>query len=115
MALIRDPAEPDVMRRAPRALVLIHPFQAMHCRSEQVGWWRLPPTRLVWGSLATLVLLQWLTVSWGPLARLLGTAPLSAADWLVSAVAVVWPVVLMELVKGWGRRAPLGHVHPTPT
>jgi len=162
MALIRDPAEPDVMRRGPRdpsealvtwrfgwrmlaegallgagvlsaffwtvwqegagpragtlafvALVLIHPFQAMHCRSERVGWWRLPPNRLVWGSLATLVALQWLAVSWSPLARLLATAPLSAGDWLVSAVAVVWPVILMEVVKGWGRRAPLGHPHPT--
>jgi Ca2+-transporting ATPase len=164
MALVRDPAEPDVMHRAPRdpsealvtwrfgwrmlveggvlgagvlsaffwtvwqegagpraatvafvALVLIHPFQAMHCRSERVGWWRLPPNRLVWSSLATLLLLQWLTVSWSPLARLLGTVPLSPDDWLVVTVAVVWPVVLMETVKGWGRQAPLGRVHPTRT
>ena len=96
MALIRDPAEPDVMRRPPRgrqdalvtwrlgrrmlaegallsagvlgaylwtvwqdgpgprattiafvALVLIHPLQALNCRSERVGWWRLPPNGLV--------------------------------------------------------------------
>lgn len=162
MALIRDPAEPDVMRRAPRdpaealvpwtfvrrmlleggllaagvlsgyfwtvrqmgggahantiafvALVLIHPFQAMHCRSERLGWWRLPPNRLVWASLGTLTGLQWLAVSWPPLARLLGTVPLSAGDWLVMAVAVLWPVGLLELVKVWGNGAPMGHASPT--
>ena len=101
MALIRDPAEPDVMHRAPRdqrdalvtwrlgrrmlaegmllsagvlgaylwavwqdgpgarantiafvSLVLIHPLQAMNCRSERLGWWRLPPNGLSWIALA---------------------------------------------------------------
>src|SRR5262249_5336978 len=113
MALIRDPSEPDVMRRPPRdpsealvtwrfgrrmlaegpwlaagvlsaylwviwqagagprattmafmALVLIHPFQAMNCRSEQFGWWRLPSNPLTWIALVTLVGLQWLSISW---------------------------------------------------
>src|SRR5262249_41662789 len=103
IALIRDPAEPDVMRRPPRdprdalvtwpfgqrmlvegallsagvlsaylwvvgqegpglrattvafvALVLIHPFQAMNCRSDRSGWWRLPPNGLSWIALGTL-------------------------------------------------------------
>jgi Ca2+-transporting ATPase len=102
MALIRDPAEPDVTRRPPRdprdalvtwrfgqrmlaegallsagvlgaycwavwregpgprattmafvALVLLHPFQAINCRSDDVGWWRLPPNGLAWGALRT--------------------------------------------------------------
>lgn len=158
MALIRDPTEPDLMRRPPRdprealltwrfggrilgegallaagvlslylwavwqegpgpragtlafvALVLIHPFQAMHCRSDRVGWWRLPPNRLVWASVLVLVGLQWVAVSWQPLARLLGTVPLAGSDWLVLAAAVLWPVLLMEVLKGLGpatRRLP---------
>jgi Ca2+-transporting ATPase len=148
MALIRDPAEPDAMRRPPRdpreplvtwrlggrmllegallaagvstaylwavwqdgpgprantiaflALVLIHPLQALTCRSETVGWWRLPPNRLVWVSLAVLAGVQALTVAWPPLARLLHTAPLEATDWLVVSLAVVWPVALLEAGK----------------
>ena len=152
MALVRDPAEPGVMRRAPRkpgqalvtwrfggrmlaeavllgagvlsayfwavgqegagprantiaflALVLIHPFQAMHCRSDRVGWWRLPSNTLTWIALLTLILAQWAATSWAPLARLLGVVPLSGLDWIVSAVAVVWPVAVLETIKA--RRA----------
>ena len=130
MALIRDPAEPDVMRRPPRdprdalvtwgfgrrmlaegallsagvlgaylwavwqdgpgprastiafvALVLIHPLQAMNCRSDRLGWWRLPPNGLSWAAVAILWAVQWAAVSWAPLAHLLGTVSLSAGDW----------------------------------
>ena len=164
MALIRDPAEPDVMRRPPRdprealltwrfggrilgegallaagvlsvylwavwqegpgpraatlafvALVLIHPFQAMRCRSDRLGWWRLPPNRLLWASLAALVGLQVLATSWRPLARLLGTVPLAGSDWLVLSAAVLWPVLLMEILKGWhgsAARARSDTAHP---
>jgi Ca2+-transporting ATPase len=154
MALIRDPAEPDVMRRPPRdprealvtwrfgqrmlaegamlaagvlsaylwavwqegpgrrattiafvALVLIHPFQAMNCRSDRLGWWRLPPNRLVWMALGALVGAQWVATSWAPLARLLGTIPLSAGDWTALTIAVLWPVLLMEILKGWRSRS----------
>jgi Ca2+-transporting ATPase len=150
MALVRDPAEPDVMRRPPRdprqplvtwsfgarmaaeaaclaagvlsayiwavlregpgprahtlafvALVLIHPMQALHCRSTSRVWWHLPPNRLIWAALATLVLVQWAAVSWHPLAGLLGSTPLGAAHWLAVAVAVAWPVVLLEALKRW--------------
>jgi len=150
LALIRDPAEPDIMRRPPRdpsealitwrfgrrmlaegawlaagvlsaylwviwqagpgprattmafmALVLIHPFQAMNCRSQQFGWWRLPSNALAWIALVTLVGLQWLSISFAPLSRLLGTVPLAPVDWLVLATGVLWPVVGMEIVKAW--------------
>ena len=153
MALIRDPAEPDLMRRTPRdpgealvtwrfgarmlgeaavlaagvlsayfwvvaqegvgprattmaflSLVLIHPFQAMQCRSEWMGWWRLPPNTLAWIALLTLVLAQWMATAWSPLAGLLGVVPLSARDWLVAAVAVLWPVVVLEMVKARRRQ-----------
>jgi magnesium-transporting ATPase (P-type) len=87
------------------ALVLIHPFQAMNCRSQRLGWWRLPSNLLVWIALVTLVGLQWLSVSLAPLSRLLGTVPLAPADWLVLAAGVLWPVAGMEIVKAWGAGA----------
>ena len=71
------------------ALVLIHPFQAMSCRSEHLNWWQLPPNLWVPLSLLALVGLQWLAIEFGPLARLLGTAPLTPADWLVLAFGVL--------------------------
>jgi Ca2+-transporting ATPase len=153
VALIRDPAEPDVMRRPPRdpreplvswrfgrrmlgegallaagvlsgylwavwedgpgprantiafvSLVLVHPFQALACRSETHAWWRLPPNPLAWAALAVLAGVQWLAVSWPPLAALLHTAPLSGTDWLRLTAAVLWPVALLEAIKALGRR-----------
>jgi len=163
MALIRDPAEPDVMRRPPRdpsealvtwrfggrmlaegallaagvlsaylwevwqagpgsrattmafmALVLIHPFQAINCRSERRGWWRLPPNGFTWAALLALVGIQWLSISLPPLARLLGTVPLATGDWVVLAVGVLWPVVVMEVSKSWGAAKSLGRSCPSP-
>jgi Ca2+-transporting ATPase len=157
MALIRDPAEPEIMRRPPRdpaesllgwgfgarilgeggllaagvlsaylwvvwhagvgahastmaftALVLVHPFQAMNCRSDRLGWWELPPNPLIPLSLVALFALQWVAIEWAPLARLLQTAPLGDGDWLVLAVSVLWPVATLEGIKAWRRRAPSG-------
>jgi magnesium-transporting ATPase (P-type) len=85
------------------ALVLVHPFQAMNCRSDRVGWWRLPHNGLAWAALVALVLAQWCATSWPPLARLLGTSPLSGADWMIVAAAVSWPVLLLEATKSLGR------------
>ena len=148
MALIRDPAEPDIMRRPPRdprdalvtwrfgrrmlaegallsagvlgaylcavwqdgpgprastvafvALVLIHPLQAMNCRSDRLGWWRLPPNGLSWTALVVLWAVQWAAVSWTPLAQLLGTASLSAGDWGLVTLWIVCPVLLLEALK----------------
>jgi len=162
LALIRDPADPDVMQRPPRdpaealvtwrfgarilgegallaagvlgtylwvvwnegpgapastmafvALVLIHPFQAMNCRSARLNWWQLAPNPWVPLSLMALLALQWMAIELGPLARLLGTAPLTRADWLVLAFGVLWPVALMEALKAWGRCTSLGLPHPT--
>jgi magnesium-transporting ATPase (P-type) len=94
------------------ALVLIHPFQAMNCGSQQFGWWRLPSNPLIWVALATLVGLQWLSISLSPLSRLLGTVPLAPVDWLVLASGVLWPVVSMEFVKGRGGSKAVGRRRP---
>jgi P-type Ca2+ transporter type 2C len=148
VALIRDPAEPDIMRRPPRdprqalvtwsfgarilaegallaagvlsaymwamlqdgvgarantmafvALVLVHPLQAAYCRSHRLGWWRLPPNRLIWVAALTLGLVQWGAITWAPLATILGAVPLSLIDWMVTVAAVTWPVALLEVLK----------------
>ncbi len=161
-ALIRDPADDDAMRRAPRdpaealvtwrsgtrilaegallaagvlstylwtvwqdgpgasagtmafmALVLIHPFQAMNCRSERLNWWQLRPNPWIPLSLLALFALQWLAIEWGPLARLLGTQPLTGIDWLVLASGVLWPVALLEAFKAWGRFTTARPAYPT--
>ena len=154
MALIRDPAAPDVMRRAPRAageaivtwafgarilgegallaagvlsayfwavsqvgptprantiaflaLVLVHPLQAMHCRSGRLPVWQLPRNTLVAASLGVLAAVQWIAISWPPLAGLLGAVPLSARDWLIVLGASVWPVAVLEAAKLAGRES----------
>jgi P-type Ca2+ transporter type 2C len=153
VALIRDPAEPDIMRRPPRdprqplvtwglgarilaegtllsagvlsaytwamlqdgvsprantmafvALVLVHPLQAAYCRSDRVGWWRLPPNWLIWAAALTLALAQWGAISWAPLATILGAVELSPVDWMVTVAAVTWPVAVLEAVKAWRHR-----------
>ena len=159
VALIRDPADHDVMRRPPRdptealitwrfggrvlaegtllaagvlsvylwvvwnhgpdarastmaftALVLIHPLQALNCRSNRLNWWQLRPNWWIPLSLLVLLATQWLTLELAPLARLLGTVPLTGPDWLVLALGVLWPVTVMEARKAWTRVVTLGAV-----
>jgi Ca2+-transporting ATPase len=86
------------------ALVLIHPFQAMNCRSDRLGWWRLPPNGLTWVALGALAGVQWLAVSWPPLRQLLRTVPLSLAEWATLTAAVLWPVLVLEGIKAWRAR-----------
>ncbi|HET8575641.1 MAG TPA: cation transporting ATPase C-terminal domain-containing protein, partial [Methylomirabilota bacterium] len=93
-------------------VVLIHPFQAMNCRSEQLGWWRLPRNGWIWTALLALVGLQWASVAVPGLSRLLATVPLGVSDLAVLAAGVLWPVVLMEIAKG-SRARRLGQSRPT--
>jgi Cation transporting ATPase, C-terminus len=81
------------------ALVLVHPLQAAYCRSHRLGWWRLPPNRLIWVAVLTLGLVQWGATTWAPLATILGAVPLSPIDWMVTVAAVTWPVALLEVLK----------------
>ena len=85
-------------------LVLVHPLQAINCRSERVGWWHLPPNGLMWVALVTLLAVQWLAVSWRPLGGLLGAVEPSAADWAVIMLAALWPVLLLDGAKRLRRR-----------
>jgi Ca2+-transporting ATPase len=95
------------------ALVLIHPFQALNCRSNRLNWWQLRSNWWILLSLLVLLGAQWLTLEAGPLARLLDTVPLTRADWLVLAFGVLWPVTVMEARKAWGRAITLGPPVPT--
>ncbi|HXU88244.1 MAG TPA: cation-transporting P-type ATPase [Methylomirabilota bacterium] len=162
VALIRDPAEPGIMRRPPHArgtalvswragggmmlegmllsagalsayvwgiwhagigaeagtlafltLVLLHPFQALNCRSQTAVWWQLPSNRLIWASAIILAAVQWLAIAPTPLAAILKTVPLSAADWLAATACAVWPVAGMQLVK-WARATRVASLTGTP-
>ena len=73
----------------------------MSCRSDRLAWWRLPPNRVSWLAVVALVGLQWMTVSVPPVTRLLGIVPLDGGDWLAVLVAVLWPVVALEVAKIW--------------
>jgi len=46
-----------------------------------------------------------MTVSVPPLSRLLGTVPLAGGDWLILLVAVLWPVMALEVAKAWRARS----------
>jgi Ca2+-transporting ATPase len=109
----REGPGPSAGTVAFTALVLIHPFQAMSCRSERLNWWQLRPNPWVPLSLLALFALQWLAIEWEPLARLLGTRPLTGGNWLVLVVGVLWPVALLEGMKAWGRFTTLRPADPT--
>jgi Ca2+-transporting ATPase len=98
-AILQDGPGPRATTIAFVALVLIHPLQAINCRSERVGWWRLPPNGLTWAALVVLGAVQWAAVSWTPLAHLLGTVSLSGGDWALVALWILCPVVLLEMLK----------------
>lgn len=108
-----DGSGASASRMAFTALVLIHPFQAMSCRSERLNWWQLRPNPWIPLSLVALFALQWFAITWAPLARVLGTRPLTGADWLAVALGVLWPVALLEAVKAWGRFTTVRLADPT--
>jgi Ca2+-transporting ATPase len=66
------------------------------------------------GAVVLSLVLLWLAVSWGSLARTLGTHPLTASEWAVVAGLGLVPGVLGQAVKsaraGWmrARRRPAG-------
>ena len=44
-------------------LVLVHPVQAIHCRSERGPVWELPRKSLTWIALLMLAAVQWCATS----------------------------------------------------
>jgi hypothetical protein len=76
------------------------------CRSQSTVWWRLPPNRLIWASMATLAVVQWLAIAPTPLAAILKTFPLSSGDWTIAMAGAVWPVAAMQLVKWFAAPRP---------
>jgi hypothetical protein len=56
--LAEEGAGPRATTVAFMTPVLMHPLQAMRCRSERARWWRLPWNPLSWVALGMLVALQ---------------------------------------------------------
>jgi hypothetical protein len=56
------------------------------------------PESVDMGRACCLGLAQWCAIYWAPLARVLGTVPL-ATDWIVSILAVLWPIAILESLK----------------
>jgi Ca2+-transporting ATPase len=166
LALALESAEPDVMRRPPRAprtgilsgsilrttvtYAVLIASSALAAFSWGLVRWPDDPTRAITlafvtlglaqifhlgnarsagpvvtarralsnrhalGAVALSLVLLWLAVSWGSLARTLGTHPLTAPEWAVVAGLGLVPGVLGQAVKsaraGWmrARRRPAG-------
>jgi Ca2+-transporting ATPase len=75
-------------------------------RSVFAGLFR---NRYAWGAVVAVALLQLLAIYFPPLARLLGTAHLTRADLLVTALTVAAPVLCVELAKLHARRRHTAH------
>jgi P-type Ca2+ transporter type 2C len=101
---VRGGAGPRAGTMAFVAIVLVHPLQALNCRSWEQGWWRLPSNPLIWFSMALLAALQWGVTSWPPMARLLGVVPLGGYDWMVVSLFVIAPYVVLEIIKALRRK-----------
>jgi Ca2+-transporting ATPase len=59
----------------------------------------------VWIAAGIMLALQLLAVYFAPLARVLDTARLSPFDWVVAALAILLPIVIVEVTKAFGRRS----------
>ena len=64
----------------------------------------------VWGAAAMVIGLQLLAVWWSPLARVLQTVAPNPTDWWVVVLAVLAPVVIVEITKFSARRSIKGAV-----
>jgi Ca2+-transporting ATPase len=162
LALALEPAEPDVMRRPPRAprtailsgsilrATVTYAVLIAASALAAFGWglvrWPDDPAQAITAAFVTLGLAQtfhlgnarstgpvvttrralsnrhalaavalalallWLAVSWGPLARTLGTHPLTAPEWAVVVGLGLAPGVLGQAIKsaraGWTKARP---------
>jgi len=88
------------------ALVGVQLGHTFNCRSRTrsvfAGLFRNP---FLWVAAAMVIALQLLAVYLKPLARVLGTEQPTAADWVVTGLSIILPVVIVEIVKLFARRA----------
>lgn len=90
------------------ALVAVQLGHLFNCRSRTRsafdGFFLNP---FVFAAAAIVILLQLLAVYFAPLARVLDTVPPTMSDWLVAGLAVISPVVVVEITKAIARRKSL--------
>lgn len=91
------------------ALVGVQLGHLFNCRSRTrsafEGLWRNP---FVWAAFVISVGLQLLAVYFTPLARVLGTVRMNAADWFVWVLVIIAPVLIVEAVKRFAPRLAAG-------
>ncbi|NNF39436.1 MAG: HAD-IC family P-type ATPase [Gemmatimonadetes bacterium] len=62
---------------------------------------RITSNRWALGAVAIVLGLQWVAVTWPPLMRVLGTTPLTAADWGVALGLAVVPAIVGQALEVW--------------
>jgi len=87
------------------ALVGVQLGHMFNCRSRvRSAFEGLLRNPFIWIAAAIVIALQLFAVHLGPLARVLGVTRLGSADWLMSAAAVLAPIILVEVTKALARR-----------
>lgn len=91
---------PHARTMAMLALVGVQLGHLFNCRSRThsalAGFFR---NGFIWGAAAMVVGLQLLAVWWSPLRRVLQTVAPNALDWGIISLAVLAPVVIVEITK----------------
>ena len=87
------------------ALVGVQIGHMFNCRSRSRSAFEgLFRNRFLWAAAAIVIGLQMLAVFLTPLARVLQTVPPTSTDWMVVAISIVAPIIIVELTKMFGRR-----------
>jgi Ca2+-transporting ATPase len=58
----------------------------------------------IWAAIAIVIALQLLAVYLAPLARVLQSVHLTSTDWIVVAISIVAPIIIVEVTKVFARR-----------
>jgi Ca2+-transporting ATPase len=87
------------------AIVGVQLGHVFNCRSRtRSAFEGLLRNPFLWIAAAIVITLQLMAVYVTPLARVLNTARLTAADWLMAGIAIIAPIVVVEATKLIGRR-----------
>ena len=91
------------------ALVSVQLGHLFNCRSRsRSALTGLFTNGYVWGAAALVIALQLLAVWWSPLAHVLQTIAPNATDWGIIGLAVLAPIVVVEITKFSARRSAQG-------